>query len=223
MRAVAPLDPAAATKAQGVLVALREQLIHGQRPYGEILSSADLAREFGVSRRPVMDALARLESAGFIEIIRQVGCQVVIPDRRTVREHFVAAAVLEGAAVGLAAEHASDRERAEIRAALQDSAAAAQANDIHAFERANKRFHTATLAAGGNRRIAELAHDAWSLSDFYLQRRTPEDLRIAHAEHEQVAELIARGDGRAAREAMEAHMARFGDRAIIPDEQEAAA
>jgi DNA-binding GntR family transcriptional regulator len=223
MSAVAGLDPTAATKAEAVLIALRAQLISGERPYGQILSSADLAQEFGVSRRPVMDALARLESAGFIEIIRQVGHQVVIPDRRCVREHFVAAAVLEGAAVGLAAQHASAADRNEIRAALHDSGVAAQANDVHGFEVANKRFHTATLAAGANRRIAELAHDAWNLSDFYLQRRTPEDLRIAHGEHEQVAALIQSGDGRAAREAMEAHMTRFGDRAIIPDEQEAAA
>ena len=215
------LDPAAATKAEAVLIALREQLISGERPYGEILSSADLAEEFGVSRRPVMDALLRLESAGFIEIIRQVGCQVVIPDRRSVREHFFAAAVLEGAAAGLAAEHASARERAEIHAALADSAAAAAADDVHGFEVANKRFHTATLAGGGNRRLAELAHDAWNLSDFYLQRRTPEDLRIAHREHEQVAQLIDAGDAAGARRAMESHLARFGDRAIIPDQDEA--
>lgn len=212
-----PLDPAAATKAEAVLIALREQLISGERPYGEILSSADLAHEFGVSRRPVMDALLRLEAAGFIEIIRQVGCQVVIPDRRSVQEHFVAAAVLEGAAAGLAAERASGAERAEIQEALADSAAAAADNDVHAFERANKRFHSATLAASGNRRIAALAHDAWNLSDFYLQRRTPEDLRIAHREHEEVAALIDGGDVAGTRAAMESHLARFGDRAILPE------
>jgi DNA-binding GntR family transcriptional regulator len=223
MSALRPLDPSAATKAEAVLIALRAQLISGERPYGQILSSAEIAQEFGVSRRPVMDALLRLESAGFITIIRQVGCQVVIPDRRSVREHFYAAAVLEGAAAGLAAEHASAAQRAEIRAALSDSAAAAETNDVHGFEVANKRFHTATLTAGGNARIAELAHDAWNLSDFYLQRRTPEDLRVAHAEHEQVARLIDRGDAAATRQAMESHLARFGDRAILSESAERAA
>lgn len=212
--------PTAGTKAEAVLMRLRDQLISGQRTYGEILSSADLAQEFGVSRRPVMDALLRLESAGFLTIIPQVGCQVVTPDRRTVREHFYAAAVIEGAAAGLAAWYASDIERAEVASALIDSGEAAAANDVHGFEVANKRFHTATLTAGGNARLTTLARDAWHLSDFYLQRRTPEDLRAAHAEHEEVAALIASRDTVAARTTMEAHLARFGDRAILPSDED---
>lgn len=48
--------------------------------FGEVLSTYELAQEFGVSRRPVMDAAMRLASEGFISIIPQVGCRVIIPD-----------------------------------------------------------------------------------------------------------------------------------------------
>ena len=66
----------------------------------ELLSGARDALDgrVGVSRRAVMDAMMRLELAGFIEIIRQVGFRVVVPDPVTVHEHFYTAAVLEGAA-----------------------------------------------------------------------------------------------------------------------------
>lgn len=199
------------TKADVVYDALREQLIGGRRRYGETLSSAELATEFGVSRRPVMDAMMRLELAGFIEIIRQVGCRVVVPDRTSVREHFYTAAVLEGAAARLAATERSEDERRGLEAALAESGSTSAANDMPGFGRANQRLHAGILAASRNQRLADLARSAWDLSDFYLIGRTPEDLVRSHREHEGIVAAIARQDADGARDLMERHMARFGE------------
>jgi DNA-binding GntR family transcriptional regulator len=199
---------AVGTKADVVYETLRAQLLTGVREYGETLSTAELATEFGVSRRPVMDAMMRLELAGFIEIIRQVGCRVVVPDLVTVREHFHTAAVLEGAAARLAAEHPSSPP---LEAALEESRAAASADDIPGFGAANKRLHSAIHAAAGNRRLADLARSAWDLSDFFLLGRPVEGLAASHADHEEIVAAILRGDRDAAREAMERHMNRFGE------------
>jgi DNA-binding GntR family transcriptional regulator len=208
---------AVGTKADAVYDELREQLIAGKRRWGETLSTAELAEEFGVSRRPVMDAMMRLELAGFIEIIRQVGCRVVVPDRHTVRDHFYTAGVLEGAAARLAATKATAAERRALRALLKESAAASAANDVAGFQRANKRLHAAIQAAARNGRLAGLAHGAWMLSDFYLQARTPDDLRRSHREHKAIVDAIVRKDADAARDLMEQHMGRFGEEAQVPD------
>jgi DNA-binding GntR family transcriptional regulator len=197
------------TKADTVYDELRSQLIAGVRPYGEMLSTAELALEFGVSRRPVMDAMTRLELAGFIEIIRQVGCRVVVPDRTTVREHFHTAAVLEGAAARLAAGRAPD-----LTEALAHSRATSEADDVDGFGVANKRFHSAIHEAAGNRRLADLARSAWDLSDFFLLGRPAARLKDAHRDHDEIAAAIARGDGDGARDAMERHMTRFGEETI---------
>jgi DNA-binding GntR family transcriptional regulator len=207
------------TKADVVFDALRARLISGWRAYGDTLNTVEIAEEFGVSRRPVMDAMGRLELAGFIEIIAQVGCRVIVPERRAVREHFYTAGVLDGAAARLAALGATHVQRRALAEALEQSAAAAGALDQHAFEVANKRFHATLLAAGGNQRIAELARQAWDLSDFYLQRRTKDDLRRSHVEHEAIAAAILDGDADGARDAAEAHLTRFGDAAILPGDE----
>jgi DNA-binding GntR family transcriptional regulator len=205
------------TKADLVFVTLKARVIAGWRHYGAMLNTVEIAEEFGVSRRPVMDAMARLESAGLIEIIAQVGCRVVMPDRETVRQHFYTAGVLDGAAARLAATRATEPQRHQLAEALRQSARAAGAHDQHAFEEANKAFHAALLAAGGNARLTTLARQSWDLSDFYLQRRTPEDLSRSHAEHEAIAEAILSGDAEAARAAAEAHLERFGEVAILPE------
>jgi len=206
---------AVGTKADAVYGELREQLTSGRRGYGETLSTAELATEFGVSRRPVMDAMMRLELAGLIEIIRQVGCRVVVPDRTTVREHFYTAAVLEGAAARLAAANLSSEDRRILEAALRDSGSTAAANDLAGFGRANKLIHATILRAAGNQRLADLAHSAWDLSDFYLLSREPTDLVRSHREHEKIVGAITRGDSERARDLMERHMVRFGEQPLV--------
>jgi DNA-binding GntR family transcriptional regulator len=210
---------AVGTKADLVFEALKARLIAGWRGYGETLNTVEIADEFGVSRRPVMDAMSRLELAGFIEIIAQVGCRVIVPERRAVREHFFTAGVLDGAAARLAAHNATDVQRRALSEALEHSRAAARHLDRHAFESANKRFHATLLAAGGNRRLGQLARQAWDLSDFYLQRRTEDDLRRSHDEHEAIATAILSGDADGARDAAEAHLTRFGEAPILPGEE----
>jgi DNA-binding GntR family transcriptional regulator len=211
--------PAVGTKADLVFETLKTRLIAGWRGYGETLNTVEIAEEFGVSRRPVMDAMSRLELAGFIEIIAQVGCRVIVPERRAVREHFFTAGVLDGAAARLAAAHATDVQHRALTEALDQSRAAARARDQHAFEAANKRFHATLLAAGGNQRLTQLARQAWDLSDFYLQRRTEDDLRRSHDEHETIATAILNGDADGARDAAEAHLTRFGESPILPGEE----
>jgi len=206
------------TKADLVFESLKARLIAGWRDYGEMLNTVEIAEEFGVSRRPVMDAMARLEGSGLIEIIAQVGCRVVLPDRETVRQHFYTAGVLDGAAARLAAGHATELQRRALADALGQSARAAAAHDQHDFEEANKAFHATLLAAGRNDRLTALARQSWDLSDFYLQRRTPEDLSRSHAEHETIAEAVLGGDAEAARAAAEAHLERFGEVAILPED-----
>jgi DNA-binding GntR family transcriptional regulator len=212
---------AVGTKADLVFETLKARLIAGWRGYGETLNTVEIAEEFGVSRRPVMDAMSRLELAGFIEIIAQVGCRVIVPERRAVREHFFTAGVLDGAAARLAAGNATDVQRRALSDALEQSRATARARDQRAFEAANKRFHATLLAAGGNQRLTQLARQAWDLSDFYLQRRADDDLRRSHDEHEQIATAILSGDAGGARDAAEAHLTRFGEAPILPGEEEA--
>jgi len=210
---------AVGTKADVVFETLKARLIAGWRGYGEMLNTVEIAEEFGVSRRPVMDAMGRLELAGFIEIIAQVGCRVIVPERRTVREHFFTAGVLDGAAARLAADRATDVQRRALNEALEQSRIAAEARDQHEFEAANKRFHATLLAAGGNQRLTHLARQAWDLSDFYLQRRTEDDLRRSHDEHEAIAKAVLSGDADGARDAAEAHLTRFGEAPILPGEE----
>lgn len=201
---------ASINKKDQIYQALLTQLLEGRYQFGEILSTYDLAAEFGVSRRPVMDAAMRLASAGFISIIPQVGCQVAVPDQRTVREHFAVAGILEGAGARLAAANATEAQQNEIDDMLVRGTNPAKRGDARAFATANREFHSAVLAASGNERLAEQTKQTWDLNDFYLQKnRLSTDLKQAQREHTEIAEAISARDTARAGALMEEHVAQF--------------
>lgn len=205
------------TKGDQIYSALRERLMNNEYEFGQVLSTYELAEEFGVSRRPVMDAAMRLASDGFITIIRQVGCQVIEPSEQQIREHFTVAGILEGAAARIAAQEATPADIAKIKEAYLLGQAPSETGDAAKFATANREFHAAILEASNNQRLAELARQAWDLSDFYLRNeRASANLLVSHSEHGEIADAIAMRELGLARELMERHLSRFWTEVELP-------
>lgn len=90
------------------------RLLTGGYRAGDSISVEDLVAELGTSRQPVMDALRRLATERFIEIIPQVGVRVVVPDRRDVLDFFRLLAATEAVCAALAAERADKSGAAKL-------------------------------------------------------------------------------------------------------------
>ena len=87
----------------GVYEALRDDILYFRRTPGEPLSENRLAAQYGISRTPVRDAVARLAGEGLVEVFPQRGSAVsrIFPDR--VREFLFMRRVLEEAVMERAA------------------------------------------------------------------------------------------------------------------------
>ncbi len=150
--ALTPLDRPAGL-GEEVYRTLREHLGgHVIRP-GQRLQEASLAVSLGVSRTPVREALARLESEG---LIAAEGRSFVVPvlSDADVDEIYELRGLLEPAALAQVARRAAPAAALErIAAALRDAEAADRARDAGAFIEANARFHAAWHALVENRRL----------------------------------------------------------------------
>ena len=80
------------------------------------LDERTMAEQLNISRTPIREALARLEQDGFVEIQPRKGVFVRRKTLDEVLEMIVVWAALESMAARLAAEHASDRDLAALRA-----------------------------------------------------------------------------------------------------------
>jgi DNA-binding GntR family transcriptional regulator len=128
---------------------------HQIRP-GERLQEVGLAAQLGVSRTPVREALARLESEGMIVV---EGRGFVVPELTDadIEEIYELRFLLEPAAAKSAVgEVGSAADLASMSAAIDDAVAAEKTGDFRAFLDANSRFHNAWRALIPNRRMSKL-------------------------------------------------------------------
>jgi DNA-binding GntR family transcriptional regulator len=79
------------------------------------LDERKLASDFGISRTPVREAMAQLESEGFVRSVPRRGIYVVRKTRAEVIEMITAWAALESMAARLITENAGDAEIAALR------------------------------------------------------------------------------------------------------------
>jgi DNA-binding GntR family transcriptional regulator len=209
MEAAAPLR-AYGSKAERIYDALRLEFVRGAWPFGKTFTTYELAERFGVSRRPVMDAVQRLQADGFVEVMPQVGCRVVVPDERQLREHLELSMVLEAPAARMAAERATPADVHRLEQIHERTTPIVEAGDGAAYPPLNREFHTAILEMAGNRRLAEIAASAWDLREFffhpYLHPGVVAVMPERHQDHARILAAIRAADPDAAEAAMHAHL-----------------
>ena len=152
---IKPIDRPAGL-ADRVYHQLRDNIGSHQIRPGERLQEVSLAAQLGVSRTPVREALARLESEGMIAV---EGRGFVVPELTDadIEEIYQLRFLLEPAAVRSAvAEVANAADLSSMSAAIDDATVAAKADDFDAFLDANSRFHNAWRALVPNRRMCKL-------------------------------------------------------------------
>jgi DNA-binding GntR family transcriptional regulator len=152
---IKPLDRPAGL-ADRVYHQLRDNIGSHQIRPGERLQEVSLAAQLGVSRTPVREALARLESEGMIAV---EGRGFVVPELTDadIEEIYQLRFLLEPAAVSSAvAEVGNAADLASMSAAIEDAIAAEKSGDFRAFLDANSRFHNAWRTLVPNRRMSKL-------------------------------------------------------------------
>jgi DNA-binding GntR family transcriptional regulator len=191
---------------------------------GRDLSEPILARELGISRTPVREAIRQLESEGLLEQRPKQGTFVRRPDRRELDEIYQVRLLLEPYATGQAAGRITPSSLAELEsllAAMFDAIeqarrqpeeaerdrllAAHAANDIF--------FHHTILRAADNRRLLKTVTDANVL---VMAMSFPKDspqgalpsMARGYREHKKVLQALKRRDPVAAEEAMRHHLTR---------------
>lgn len=141
------------SRAEYVYKKLRHGIRSGEYHPGQRLREAELATQLAVSRTPVREAIRRLASDGLIEVAPSRGMMIIKLGKQQVRELYALRKVLEGAAAGMAAQHASPSELADMRALVEQMNNASRAPAEVA--RMNRLFHVAIHEAAHNRYLAQ--------------------------------------------------------------------
>lgn len=181
----------------------------------------DLARQLGVSRPSVREALIALEVGGYVEV--RVGSGVYVHGTRPVAmaaealnaesgpfELIRARSLIESECAALASKEAT---RAQLRALEESLEAmeedARQGEDALANDRL---FHLRLAEASGNSALVLVVKTLWDQRMGPLFRRlehhfdTPDLWRVAIREHREILAAVAKHDAQGSRLAMRRHM-----------------
>lgn len=110
------LEQAARTLAEQLFNQISEAIIRGDLPAGSKISEPALARQYGVSRGPLREALHRLQERRLVTRIPHVGPRVTSLSHQVLQELFIVREALEGMAAREAARNGSDADIAAVRA-----------------------------------------------------------------------------------------------------------
>ena len=162
-----------------------------------------IAKELGVSRQPVMDAIKRLSAEGFIEIIPQVGSRLRQYSSRDVLDFFQFFALTEAQITRLAAERATDEDIIKLRLISAQIGVLSRLKktpkDIGRLYRSlNRKLHLEISTIAGSDAIGDFVEILRDKSDYFItwEQRfiLPERIEASFNEHEQIIDTIGEGD-----------------------------
>lgn len=205
---------------------LRGLIAQGEFEDGRLPAERDLARQLGVSRPSVREALIALEVEGWVEV--RIGSGIYVrPQNGVARvngngshgpaewgplELMRARELVEGEVAALAARHARKGQIAAMASAL--ARMREQAGSGVVPREGDEAFHVAVADACGNEVLRDTVLGYWQarsgplfarMSDYF---ENPASWDAALQEHEGVLDAIRDRDAAAARDAMHHHLQR---------------
>jgi DNA-binding GntR family transcriptional regulator len=179
---------------QSVYEALVELVVGGGLRPGQHLVESELARQLGVSRQPVREALHRLEAEGWIDLRPGQGAFVHVPTDREVDQLLDVRELLEGATARLAARAATPEAVAALRATWQEGVDAVESGDVARTVAANNDFHAAVSEVAGNAVLAQLSEIVGRRVRWYYRKVAPARGHESWSEHAELVSAIEAGD-----------------------------
>jgi DNA-binding GntR family transcriptional regulator len=212
-------DRTGAATSERIAERLREDIRSGRLAPGQRLVEAELTRRLEVSRGPVREALARLQSEGLVTIEPNRGASVRRMDRQELEDLFWLRARLSGDAAALAAKRVAAGEgEAAMREELRRQESLRGAGLV-AYTEANVRFHELIDRLSGNAALATVLRNLETHAGVFLHLASAGDTERLLDQHLAIADAILAGDSRrAARESrrhVETVLATIRD---LPDE-----
>jgi DNA-binding GntR family transcriptional regulator len=186
---------------------IRQAILDGRLEPGERLKEEELARELGISRTPVREALLILQAEGLVVGTPNRGAVVRSYDADDLRDLYQLRALLEGHGARLAATRISDSQVDELRESCERFESISP-DDFRELVRENLLFHNAILAAAGSDRLAWMAQKVIELPLVYKSYvwYSPDQTRRSAEFHRQITEALAVRDADRAEPLMREHV-----------------
>lgn len=191
-----------------VLNFLREKILDGSLAPDERLIETRIAREMGVSRTPIREALHNLERERLVKAIPRVGYAVTHMQEEEVEEICEIRVAIEGLAIRRAIERSQVKLTRELKKNIAEQRHAVTRRDLRSYVELDSKFHELNSFYSGSDRILDMNR---MLMRHMLRFRTQalymmETVLKSLRGHEQILKAIEQGDAESAVAMLEKHL-----------------
>ncbi len=194
---------------QEVAELLRQRIFSRELAPGSWIDELTLAREYGISRTPLREAIKVLATEGLVTMKVRRGAYVTEVSEQDLSEVYHLLGLLESDAAGQVAGKASAADLAHLQQLHQqlEAAAGAQPPDRDRFFQLNEQFHLRLLELASNRWAMQMVADLRKVMKLNRHNSLLKAGRIAESldEHRRVMAALAGRDPSAATQAMLQH------------------
>ncbi|CUH92278.1 GntR family transcriptional regulator [Herbinix luporum] len=176
--------------------AIRDKILSGAYQENEELKEMTLAKELGVSRTPVREALRQLELEGLVSITPNKGASVTGITKKDIHDIYIIRSYLEGLCAKWACENISNTQIEALEEILYLSDFHARRSHFDQLVELDNKFHDLIYKASGSKILNHV------LSDFhqYVERvrkvtlSRPYRAEKSRKEHAAIVEAIKKRD-----------------------------
>jgi DNA-binding GntR family transcriptional regulator len=199
--------------------AVQDAIGEGRLPAGTRLGEEELCRIFGVSRTLVRQALQRLGFAGLVILRPNRSASVASPTLDDTASAYAARRLIEADIIAEATRHCTANDIRTLRSHLKAQAEAQARGQRSQMLRLLGEFHLIIAGIGGNAILGDFVRQLVPRTTLSLALFERRDLpSCALDEHRLLIDLMAKGDAKAAAQAMRRHLSSdFGRLAVKPD------
>ena len=201
---------------------LRAAIIERRIMPGQRIPVDQLAREFGISRTPILNALKRLAQERVVDCVSRRGVFVRRFSKREMARLFEVREALEGMAVRLAALRISPRDVRALEKLFLGFDGPPTAARIRRYIERDRYFHWRLVELAGNEQLMA-ALDSVNMMFFAYQDGVVRPPAETVPEHAAILKALGRRDPEAGEAAMRLHIRRSIERLECEAEEEARA
>ena len=176
---------------------IRRAISDGRFAPGDRIVVKTLAAASGISKIPIMQALRRLETEGFVRINPHKDIVVTKASPEEYRERFLLIAALEALCVREAAEKTTPEVIKQLRTLQDKMVAARKAKDTARAATLDTEFHRIFWEAAGLPQTLRILQNLWDQGEYYriiMHARRGGFAKESLAEHEEILEALEAND-----------------------------
>ncbi len=191
---------------------VRDAILQGRLAPDEEFSQVRLARELGVSRTPLREALRMLQKEGLVEARHNRSVRVASLSDHDAESLYVARVTMEAMAIRIAVPRMTTQDVALAQGQLAEMNHLVAAGEFELWERTHRTFHSRLVVNAGER-IAALLEELSAHAKRYrrvVATEAPRAWSTSADEHRAIVEACAAGDPDTAAARLAEHLARTG-------------